>query len=90
MSAAQLAAENIRKAAAQAIKEEMIPKYGVGYRLSHLLGKVRELLKNRNIMTSDLLNAIKVWLDKKVVTFNNKYIIPTSKGMPEIMKFAPA
>jgi type IV secretory pathway TrbF-like protein len=80
--------EVIQVAAAKAIQGNLVTKYGVGYRVADLVNKVRELTKNALLTQQTFLAAIKTWLDEKIVTFNNKYLLPAPKGLPTLAKLA--
>ena len=81
---------NIRQATAKIIRDGMIPKYGVGYRVADIVGKVRVLLGIRNLPTRDWLKSVAKWLDDNVAKFHNRYFSPTPKGYPAILKEAAA
>lgn len=84
-SAAEQMATKIRQATAKIIREGMIPRYGVGYRVADIVGKVRVELGIKNLPTRDWFKSITKWLDDKIAKFNNKYFNPTAKGHSEIM-----
>lgn len=81
---------NIRQATARIIRDGMVPKYGVGYRVADIVGQVRVMLGNKSLPARDWFKAVTKWLDEKVAKFNNKYFSPTPKGLPAIVREAAA
>ena len=90
MTATQRENRAIQMAAAKVICGNTVTKYGVGYRIADIVKAVRDIVGHITITPKKFLDAIQSWIDGKMVTFNNKYMIPTQKGMPKIAKLVPA
>lgn len=88
MSAAQKAVLKIQVATAKVINENMVTKYGVGYRLTDIVRKVRELIHEGLMTQKAFLDAIQAWKDNFLVRFNNKYLNPTAKGLTKMAELA--
>ena len=89
-SAAEQVAINIRQATAKIIRDGIIPKYGVGFRIADIVREVRVIIGNTGLPIRDWLKAVAKWLDEKLVKYNNKYFTPTPKGYSAFLKEAAA
>ena len=90
LTTAKRADKEIQVATAMVIQGKMVTKYGVGYRIADIVNKVRELTGNMMLTQQTWLAAIKAWLDKNLARFNNRYLMPTAKGLPKLAKLVPA
>lgn len=80
----------IRATTAQIIQKNLVTKYGDGYRIADLVNKVRELTEGFLVTQKTFLSAIQEWIDKHIIKFNNKYLMPTHQGRQKLAKQIPA